>query len=96
MASVDALTFDKAAYAPGDTVTLTVSWSADTPGSASQTFNVTVNVNDASGNVIASSTSPLVVNTAQAGDTVSVSDDGGHAWNPPSSADVPAVFTTQV
>jgi hypothetical protein len=96
MASIDALTFDKPAYAPGDGVTLTVNYTPDTPGVVSQTFNVTVNVNAPDGTIVATQSTPLVVNTPQGGDTVSVSDDGGHAWSQASDNGSVAVFTTQV
>lgn len=80
MASVNSITFDKTAYAPGDTVTTTIGYTPDTPSVASQTFTVTANVMDASGAVVATNTAPFSVNTAQAGDTVSLSDDGSHTW----------------
>lgn len=80
MAAVNSITFDKPAYAPGDTVTATVDYTPDTPSVTSQTFTVTANVMDAAGAVVATNTAPFAVNSSQAGDTVSLSDDGNHTW----------------
>jgi hypothetical protein len=80
MASVNTITFDKAAYAPGETITATVDYTPDTPSVAAETFTVTANVMNSGGTVVATNTAPFVVNTPQPGDTVSVSDTGSHTW----------------
>lgn len=96
MASILSAALDKAAYAPGDTVTLTVDYAPDTPGVISQVSTVTVELKDAAGNVLASSPLTLTVNVPQAGDKVSVSDDGNHTWTVVSDNGSAAVFTTSV
>lgn len=80
MASVNSITFDQAAYNPGDTITATVDYTPDTASVVASTFSLTANVNDASGNVVATQSADFVVNTPQPGDTISVSDSGGRAW----------------
>jgi hypothetical protein len=95
VASIDTLTFDAAAYSPGDTVSLTVGYTPDSPSVVSQTFTATASIADAAGNVLATNAAPFVVNTTQAsGDVVSVADDGGHAWVKGSDTGTVAVFTT--
>ena len=94
MASVDTLTFDEAAYSQGDTITLTVDYTPDSPSSVPQTFTATVNVTNSGGTVVASNTAPFVVNEAQAaGDTVSATDDGSRTWAPQSDSGSVAVLT---
>lgn len=80
MASVNTITFDQAAYNVGDTITATVDYTPDTPSVVPSTFTLTANVNDTSGNVVATNTADFVVNTPQPGDTVSVSDSGNRTW----------------
>jgi hypothetical protein len=92
MASIDSMAFDQAAYSPGDMVTLTVGYTPDSP---SQTFTATAQIADSSGNVLSTSSAPFVVNmTSPAGDKVSVSDDGNHAWADVSDSGTVAVFST--
>lgn len=93
MASVDVITFDKASYAPGDTVDATVNYTPDTPSVVSQTFNATFTLNDANGNPVASNSAPFVLNTPQAGDKGSMADDGGHSWT--ETSDNGSVWTGQ-
>jgi hypothetical protein len=80
MASVNSITFDQVAYTAGDTITATIDYTPDTPSVVATTFTLTANVNDTSGAVVATSTGDFVVNTPQAGDTVSVSDTGSRTW----------------
>jgi hypothetical protein len=95
MASVDSLTFDQAAYNPGDTITLTVGYTPDVPGVNPETFTATSSITDGSGNVVASNSAPFVVNEAvAAGDTVSTTDTGNRAWAESSDSGTVAVFTT--
>lgn len=82
MASINGITFDLPDYAQGATITAKVNYTPDTPSVAPVTHTLTAEVKDGAGNVLATSTAPFVVNVAQAGDTVSVSDDGGHGWTP--------------
>jgi len=90
MASIDLMTFDQAAYTPGELVTLTVDY---TPDVGSQTFTATAVITDAAGAQVATSSAPFVVNTP-AGDVVGVTDDGGHVWAQASDTGTVAVFTT--
>jgi hypothetical protein len=95
MASIDSMTFDAAAYTPGETVNLTVGYTPDSPSVSSQTFTATAQIADSSGNVLSSSSAPFVVNTSSpAGDKVSVSDDGNHTWADVSDSGTVAVFST--
>lgn len=80
MASVNTITFDQAAYNAGDAITATVDYTPDSPSVVPSTFTLTANVSDTAGNVVATSTGDFVVNTPQAGDTVSVSDTGSRTW----------------
>jgi hypothetical protein len=94
MASITSLTFDKPAYNPGDTITLTVDYVPDTAGVNPVTSTATVNVTDANGNVTASDSAPFTVNEPVAGgDTVSVTDSGGRTWTQQSNSGTVAVFT---
>jgi hypothetical protein len=94
MASIDGMTFDATSYNPGDTVTLTVNYTPDTPSAVPQTFNATSSITDSGGNVVATSSAPFVVNEAQAaGDVVSASDDGGRTWTEGSDSGSVAVFS---
>ena len=95
MASIDTMTFDQAAYNPGDPISLTIGYTPDTPSVVPTTFNATASITDASGNVVASSSAPFVINEAQAsGDQVGVTDDGSHAWAKASDTGTVAVFST--
>lgn len=94
MASIDSLTFDQPAYNPGDTITLTVGYTPDTPSVVPATFTATTTITDAAGDVTASGSAPFVVNEAQsAGDTVATTDDGGRTWAEASDSGSVAVFT---
>lgn len=94
MASITSVVFDKAAYAPGDTVTLTVTYVPDTPSVVQENETATVNLTDPSGNLLAGTTAAFTVNTPQAGDLVTVTDTGNHAWVQASDTGSVAVFTT--
>jgi hypothetical protein len=94
VASVDTITFDEAAYAPGATITMTVGYTPDSPSVVPQTFTATVNVSDPSGNVLATNTAPFVVNESQpAGDVVSATDTGSRTWALASDTGSVAVLT---
>lgn len=94
MASIQSITFDEASYAPGDTISLTVDYTPDQPGTTPTTFSATVTITDASGAAVANASAPFVVAEPVAGgDTVSVSDDGGRAWSQQSDSGSVAVFT---
>jgi len=94
MASVDTITFDEAAYNPGDLITCTVDYTPDAPGVVPTTFTATVNVTNSAGTIVASNTAPFVVNEAQpGGDTVSVTDTGSRTWAEQSDDGSVAVFT---
>ena len=60
MASIDSMTFDQAAYNPGDLINLTIDYAPDTPSVVPTTFNATASITDASGNIVASSSAPFV------------------------------------
>jgi hypothetical protein len=95
MASIQSITFDQAAYNPGDTITLTVDYTADVPGTTPTTFMATVNVTDSTGAVTATASAPFVINVpAAGGDVVSVTDTDGHTWTQVSDSGSVAVFTT--
>lgn len=94
MASIDSMTFDQAAYNPGDLISLTIDYTPDTPSVVPTTFNATASITDSGGNVVASSVAPFVINVAQAsGDQVSVTDDDNHVWAEASDTGAVAVFT---
>jgi hypothetical protein len=95
MASIASMTFDQPSYMPGDTITLTVDYTADTPGVNPTTFTATTTVTDSGGTVTASDSAPFVVNEAvSAGDVVAVTDTGSHTWAESSDNGSVAVFTT--
>ena len=96
MASIDSLTFDQAAYNPGDLITLDIAYTPDTPSVVPTTFNATAVITDSTGTQVASSSAPFVINVAQAsGDVVSVTDDDNHTWaeTPGSDTGSSVVFT---
>lgn len=95
MASIQSITFDEASYNPGDTITLTVDYTADVPGSTPTTFTATVVITDAAGTQTATQGAPFVVNVpTSGGDVVSVTDDDSHTWAEQSDSGSVAVFTT--
>jgi hypothetical protein len=94
MASIDSLTFDQPSYNQGDTITLTVDYTPDSPSAVPTTFTATAVISDSSGNPLNSASAPFVVNVAQpAGDKVSVTDDGNRAWTETSDSGSVAAFT---
>lgn len=95
MASIDAITFDEAAYNPGDLVTCTMNYTPDNPSSVPQTFNFTGTLTDSGGNVVATSApAPFVVNEPQpAGDKPGGSDDGNRTWTVASDTGSVATLT---
>lgn len=94
MAAISSMTFDKSAYNAGDTVTLTVAYTADVPGVSNATATATATVTDASGNVTAAQPADFTVSSqVPAGDVVAVADTGSHAWTKVSDDGATAVFT---
>jgi hypothetical protein len=94
MATINSLTFDEAAYNPGDLVSLTVDYTPDTPSVVPQTFTATATITNAAGTVVANSAAPFVVNEAQAaGDQVGATDDGNRTWTRASDTGSVAVLT---
>ena len=94
MASITSMSFDQPAYSPGDTMTLTVDYVADTPSVNPVTGNALASITDAGGTITASDSAPFVVNEpVAAGDVVSVTDDGGRAWTEVSDSGSVAVFS---
>lgn len=93
MASITAVDFDQAVYAPGDVVRLTVTYVPDTPSVVPTPFTATVTLNDPSGNVLATQDAQATVNVPQAGDTVAVTDSGSRTWTQDSDNGATAVFT---
>lgn len=81
MAAINSVTFDKAAYNAGETVTATINFTPDTPSTVSVPFTLTTQIHDASGNPVGeASTSTFSVTSTQQGDTCSVSDSGSRSW----------------
>lgn len=71
-----------AVFNPGDSMQLTVNYTADVPGVTATAFNATTTITNASTNqVTATQVTPFTVDTPQAnGDTAATSDDGGRTW----------------
>ena len=94
MAAINSIAFDKAAYSPGDTITVTVDYVPDTPSVMPAVFTFTGNVVNSGGTVVASLNQDFTVNVPQpAGDKVSVSDTGGRTWAESSDSGSVAVLT---
>ena len=88
------MVFDQPAYNPGDLINLTIDYTPDTPSVVPTTFSATASITDASGNVVATSSAPFVINEAQAtGDQVGVTDDDNHTWAKSSDTGTVAVFS---
>ena len=90
------MTFDQSAYNPGDTISLSVGYTPDSPSVVPQTFTATTTISDSAGNALGSNSAPFVVNQSQAaGDTLSTSDDGGRTWTETAGSDTgtSVVFT---
>ena len=95
MASITSMTFDQPAYNPGDTITLTVAYVADTPGVSPVVNTATASVTNSGGTVTATDSADFTVNEpAAAGDTVNVTDTGNRTWAEQSDDGSTAVFTT--
>lgn len=92
------MVFDNTAgYNPGDAISLTVGYTADSPSVVPQTFTATTTISDPSGNQLGTLSAPFVVNEAQAaGDVLATSDDGGRTWpeTPGSDTGSSVVFTS--
>lgn len=98
MSSIQSITFDQPSYTPGQVITLTVNYTADTPaagGGTPQVLTATVVITDSTGVQTASASAPFTVTTGGApGDVVSVTDTGNHTWAQQSDSGSVAVFTT--
>jgi hypothetical protein len=96
MASIQSITFDQASYNPGDTITLTVDYTADSASTPTpQTFTATVVITNSGGSQTATQSAPFVINIpGTGGDVVSVTDDDNHTWAEQSDSGSVAVFTT--
>lgn len=95
MASIDTMTFDKDAYLPGDEITLTVTYTPDSPGVTPQAFTATETISDAGGTVVATNSAPFVVNQVEpSGDHLDTpTDTGNRAWTRVSDDGSTGVFT---
>lgn len=94
MATIDGVSFDKASYAQGETVTLTVTYTPDTASTSTHSFTATVNVVNAGGTPVATTTAPFTVTVpVSGGDKVSATDDGNRTWAETSDSGTVAVFT---
>jgi hypothetical protein len=89
MATINTITFNEGStgvagtYAAGDTITATVDYVPDTASVVPATNTLTTTITDASGNVVATTSTEFVVNTVNpAGDVVAVSDSGSRTWTP--------------
>ena len=93
--AVFAITFDKASYNPGDTITATVSYTPGTSGGTQQTFTLTGTVTDQTSQQVGIGSATFVVGSPPVVDptTVSVTDDGNRAWTKVSDNGSVAVFT---
>lgn len=96
MATVNTITFNAGSggtdgsYTAGDSIVATVDYTPDAgSGGTPQTFDLTANVLDSNGNVVASNTAPFTVTIAGAGQTVAASDTGGHVWSEGSTTTEP-------
>ncbi len=94
MAAITSVTFDKAAYDQGDTVTCTVEYSPDVPSVAVSAQDATADLVNAGGTVTASLGAGFTVAVPQEGaDKVRVSDVTGRQWTEVSDTGAVAVFT---
>jgi hypothetical protein len=95
MATIDSMTFDQASYEVGQTITLTVAYTPDSPSVVPVTETATTQITDPAGNVLATSSADMVINELQpSGDTLSTTDTGNHTWTQASDTGAVAVFTT--
>jgi hypothetical protein len=99
MASIASITFDQALYTPGQTITLTVDYTPDSPPASVVTSQATVTISQAVV-VTAQESAPFEVSEPQVGvaDVVAVTDTGGRTWTQQSNTSNPdgtatAVFT---
>ena len=94
MASGDSITFDQPSYAPGDTITVTIGYTPDSPSVLPTTFTDTSTLTDASGNVVATNSADFVINLPQpSGDQIGNSDSDSHTWVKASDTGSVAVYT---
>ena len=88
------MTFDQASYNVGDTITLTVDYTPDSPAVVPVNETATTTLSDPSGNVLAQSSATLVINELQpSGDTLATTDDHGRVYTQVSDSGAVAVFT---
>lgn len=94
MASINSMTFDQPSYNEGETITLVVDYTPDTPGVTPTTFTATSVVTDSAGTQTATSSADFTVNVAQpGGDTLATTDTGGRTWTETSDTGSVATFT---
>lgn len=68
-------------YNPGDAISLAVNYTPDTPSVVAAPFTATTTITNSGGTVTATSSSSFVVNqTQENGDTAAESDTGSRAW----------------
>ena len=86
MSTINTVTFSAGSggqdgvYTPGDLITLTANYTADTPSVVATPFTATTTITDAAGTVTATNESTFTVNIPQAGDKAAESDSGSRAW----------------
>jgi len=94
MASIDSMTFDQPAYAPGDLITLTVDYTPDVAGVNPVTFTATTVITNSAGAATATSSADFIVNQPVAGgDTLATTDTGDRTWTESSDTGSVAIFT---
>lgn len=94
MASIDSMTFDQPSYTPGQMITLTVDYTADTAGVNPVTNTATTVITDSAGAQTATGSADFIVNEPVAGgDTLATTDTGSRAWAEASDTGSVAVFS---
>jgi hypothetical protein len=94
MASIDSMTFDQPAYAPGQLITLTVAYTPDAAGVTPTPFTATTVITDSAGAQTATGSADFTVNEpAPGGDTLATTDTGSRSWAEASNSGTVAVFT---
>lgn len=104
MATINTVTFSAGTpgtagvYNQGDTITVTVDYTADTPSVVAAPFTLTTTITDSGGTVTATNDSTFTVNQQQQGDKVSEADSGNRTWaegttSPQSDGSLQVAFT---
>jgi hypothetical protein len=93
VASIDSMLFDQpAGYAVGQTISLTVAYTPDTPSVTPETFTATTIITDPTGAETASGSADFIVNEPGQGDTLITTDTGSRTWTEASNDGTTAVF----